>query len=172
MNHSVKSSEASHSVLNTSRDAWADEVEDDDFKPLTREEARQWRKGQSQLSMWAVLRWQIVIAVLAVGVSAVVTADAAVMRSVLYGSTAVIVPTAMVAWRSNRQAARGVSVGAQALLLSFFVWEGVRLLLAVALLAAAPLVLADVNWLALVAGFVLVIKAYGLVFYFHAKRQR
>ena len=43
----------------------ADEAEQDDFKPLTREEAQQWRKLQPRTSVWAVLGWQVVLALLA-----------------------------------------------------------------------------------------------------------
>jgi ATP synthase protein I len=45
----------------------------------------------------------------------------------------------------------------------FFVWELVKVVLTVALLLVAPRVVVDLNWLALVAGFVVTIKMYWLV---------
>jgi ATP synthase protein I len=45
---------------------------------------------------------------------------------------------------------------------AWLVWEGVKLLLALALLAAAPRLVSDVNWLGLVVGLVVVLKGYVL----------
>ncbi len=47
-------------------------------------------------------------------------------------------------------------------LLGFFVWEMVKILLTVALLLVAPIMISDLNWFALVAGFVVTIKVYWL----------
>ena len=49
--------------------------------------------------------------------------------------------------------------GAPKALLALVVIEGVKIMLTLALLLAAPIVVAQVNWLALLAGFVVTIKA-------------
>ena len=48
---------------------------------------------------------------------------------------------------------------AKKLLLALMVIEGIKIMLTLALLLAAPKVVAQVNWLALLAGFVVTIKA-------------
>lgn len=47
-----------------------------------------------------------------------------------------------------------------AAMLKFFVWELIKIALTVALLAAAPWVVKDLHWLALVAGVVVALKMY------------
>jgi ATP synthase protein I len=114
-----------------------------------------------------------VLGLLSTGLSAVITADGVVVKSVAYGALAVLLPTALMAWAMTRSANRPSAVGgAQVSLMGFFVWEGIKLLLVVALLGLAPVLLDAVNWLALVAGFVVVLKAYGLVLLFQSRRRR
>jgi len=151
----------------------ADEVEPDDFKPLTREEAQQWRQAQPHTSVWAVLGWQVVLAVLAACVAALLTRSQPVVVSLLYGAAAVVVPTGLMAWGLTKGAlSRRAVGGAQASLAGFFVWEGAKLLLAIALLALAPRLVPDLSWLALVAGLVVVLKAYWLELWFRARRSK
>jgi len=151
----------------------ADEDAPDDFKPLTREQAQQWRATQPHVSAWSVLRWQAVLALLAVLVAAVLFRRQAVVVSVLYGAFAVLVPSALMAWGLTKSAlSRRASGGAQASLGIFFVWEGAKVLLAIALLALAPRLVPDLSWLALVAGLVVVLKAHWLELWFRARRSK
>ena len=151
----------------------ADEAEQDDFKPLTREEALRWRQQQPRTSVWAVLGWQVVLALLAACVAAALTRSQPVVVSLLYGAAAVVVPTGLMAWGLTKGAlSRRAVGGAQASLAGFFVWEGAKLLLAIALLALAPRLVTDLNWLALVAGLVVVLKAYWLELWFRARRSK
>lgn len=150
-----------------------DEAEQDDFKPLTREEALRWRRQQPRTSVWAVLGWQVVLALLAACVAAALTRSQPVVVSLLYGAAAVVVPTGLMAWGLTKGAlSRRAVGGAQASLAGFFVWEGAKLLLAIALLALAPRLVTDLNWLALVAGLVVVLKAYWLELWFRARRLK
>lgn len=167
MLHSVEKSSASQPRTSSSTDAWDDGVEHEDFKALTREEAAAWRKAQRPLSLWLVFRWQFALASVAVVLAGLLGDWRVIALSVAYGSCAVMVPTALMAWRTRERAA----VSAQSALMQVFVWESVRVLLAILLLASAPLVLGEVSWLGLVAGFVVVLKAYGVVVLFHAKRR-
>ena len=151
----------------------ADEDGEDDFKPLTREQAQQWRASQPRTTVWAVLGWQVVLALVAAVVAWALTQHPAVVMSLLYGAFAVMGPTALMAWGMTKSALSGrASGGAQVSLLGFFVWEGAKLLLAIALLALAPRVVPDLNWLALVAGLVVVLKAYWLELWFRARRSK
>lgn len=149
------------------------DAENENFKPLTREEAQQWRSQQTEVSVWRVLMWQAVLALVVTVLAALLTSDPVVVKSVLYGAAAVVLPSALMAWGVTSSAlARLTSGAAKASLLNFFVWEGIKLVLVIALMASAPAVLGAVNWLALVAGLVVVLKVYGLVFYFQSKRRR
>ena len=150
----------------------ADEAAEEHFKPLTRDEAQQWRSTQPTLSMLWVLVWQVVFALATTAMAALLTRDWVVVKSVVYGATAVVLPSALMAWGVTASAvAQKVSGVAQAALLNFFVWEGVKLVLVMALLGLAPVVLDEVNWLALVAGLVVVLKVVGLVFLVQSKRR-
>jgi ATP synthase protein I len=151
----------------------ADDAAEDDFKPLTREQAQQWRSEQPALSVSKVLVWQALFALGLAGLAAALTSDLVVVKSVLYGAAAVVLPSALMAWGVTSSAvARRVSGVAQASLLNFFVWEGIKLVLVLLLLVLAPVVLDAVNWLALVAGLVVVLKVYGLVLFVQTKRRR
>ena len=45
-----------------------------------------------------------------------------------------------------------------------FSWEFVKLVLCIAMLAAAPRLIPDLNWLALLAGLVVTMKTYWIAF--------
>ena len=47
-----------------------------------------------------------------------------------------------------------------AAMLKFFVWELIKIALTIAFLAAAPWVVKDLHWLALMAGVVVALKMY------------
>lgn len=164
---------------NGQSDTWIDDpvetdgAAEDNFKPLTREEAQQWRSTQPAMSVRLVLVWQVLVALATTALAALLTSDAVVVRSVLYGAAAVVLPSALMAWGVTSSAvAKKVSGVAQASLLNFFVWQGIKLVLVMVLLGLAPVVLDAVNWLALVAGLVVVLKVVGLVFYVQSKRRR
>lgn len=51
-------------------------------------------------------------------------------------------------------------------------WEGVKVLLCIALLSLASVVVPNLNWLALVVGLVFVLKVYWLAFLMLSKAAR
>ncbi|MDP4621613.1 MAG: ATP synthase subunit I [Hydrogenophaga sp.] len=164
---------------NSPANSWIDDPVDsdgaaeDNFKPLTREEARQWRSSQPALSLRWLLMWQVLSALVLAVLAAWLTSDPVVVKSVLYGAAAVVLPSALMAWGVTSSAmARQVSGEAKASLVNFFVWEGIKLMLVLILLGLAPVVLDTVNWLALVAGLVVVLKVFGWVLYVQTKRRR
>lgn len=171
--HPVRKPESSPANTWIEDPVGADEAAEENFKPLTREEAQQWRSTQPTMSVRLVLVWQVVLALATTALAALLTGDWVVVQSVLYGAAAVVLPSALMAWGvSFSAAAQKVSGVAQAALLNFFVWEGIKLVLILALLGLAPVVLDAVNWLALVAGLVVVIKVVGLVFFVQSRRRR
>lgn len=138
-----------------------DGAQEPEFKPLTREEARQWRASQPGLSLWRLVGVQWLVGLLAAAVAALLTQRASVAVSVLYGAATVAIPSALMAYGLTSSALSRLSSGfAQAALVGFLFWEGVKVLLSVALLAAAVWILPEPNWIGLLIGLVLVLKVY------------
>lgn len=136
----------------------ADNVTDVDFKPMSAEAAREWRAANPPMSPWPAVVAQGVVGLAAVAVAWLVSgAEGSQVRSAAYGALAAWLPAVlfarMVARRTRLQA------NAASALLALMVGEGIKIVLTVALLVAAPKVLAQVHWLALLAGFVVTIKA-------------
>ena len=155
---------------------WADEdaVEGDaaEFKPLTPEEVRLWRQRHPALSVWRVVAWQAALALLVWAVAAVgvlVAGDGRWSRvaSVAYGALCAVLPSAVMAWGMTSSAlARWLGAAfpgvARASLAGWLWWEGVKVLLVLAMLASAPRWIPDLSWLGLVVGLVVVLKSYWL----------
>ncbi len=152
-------------------DAWEDEAETEEFKPLTREEAQQWRTRQPDDSVWRVVRWQMALAVLTALAGWALTLKPSVAWSALYGGLSIALPTALMAYGLTSNLLGRMFPGvARASLAGLLIWEGAKILLALAMLWSAPRWVPDLNWLALVAGLVVVLKAYALVFVMRARR--
>jgi ATP synthase protein I len=84
------------------------------------------------------------------------TAKASVGWSAGYGALAVIIPGAVFARGLTSKLS---SVNAGAAMLAFFFWEAVKIALTVAMLFAAPKVVTDLSWPALLVGLVVTMKA-------------
>jgi len=137
------------------------DVEDAEFKPLTAEQAQQLRDANPEPSPWWVIVAQVVAGLIVAGVAWMWTGRPVAGVSALYGALAVAIPAALFV----RGVMRGVTGGAQAVnpsaaMLKFFVWELIKLALTVAFLAAAPWVIGDLSWLAMLAGIVAAMKMY------------
>ena len=106
-----------------------------------------WRLAALPLA--AGLAVAAVFAVAATGISPAVSA--------VYGVFAAWLPMLL----SLQMAARTLrfQFGAPKALAALMVIEGIKIMLTLVLLLAAPIVVAQVNWLALLAGFVVTIKA-------------
>ena len=133
------------------------EAEESDFKPLSAEEAQAWRRHHRAVSVWRVLAMQVLAGVLVVLLAWLVTGKASIAWSAAYGVLAVLVPTLLFARGLQRQQ---FAKSASAAMLGFFVWELLKIVLTVAILAAAPKVVAQLSWLALLAGMVVTMKTY------------
>ena len=151
----------------------ADEAEQDDFKPLTREEAQQWRTRQPALSLWRLVGLQFLVGSSASLLAWLFTQSAPVAWSVLYGAAAVALPSALMAYGMTSSAVSRLLAGvAQAAFAGFLLWEGVKILLAVAMLWLAPVVVPELSWLGLLAGLVLTLKVYWFGFLAQARRSK
>jgi ATP synthase protein I len=137
-------------------DAQDDANGEEAFKPLTAKQAQALREQQPPLSPWRVLAVQAVAGVLVSVVAGVVGGKTSVGWSVAYGALAVLIPGAVFA---RGLTSRLTSVNAGAAMLGFFFWEAVKIALAVAMLFAAPKVVTDLSWPALLAGLVVTMKA-------------
>ncbi len=148
-----------------------DGAQEPEFKPLTREEARQWRASQPVLSPWRLVGVQWLVGLLAALVAGLLWQSASLAASVLYGAAAVALPSALMAYGLTSSAlSRLLSGFAQAAFAGFLFWEGVKVLMSVAMLAAAVWVLPELNWMGLLIGLVLVLKVFWFGFFFQTRR--
>lgn len=154
---------------------WEDEAEAEDFKPLSREEAQQWRARQPETSVWRVVGWQVLLALLAAGVGGLFTQRSAVAWSAFYGGLCIALPSALMAYGLSssplsRALVRALPGVAKVSLAGVLFWEGVKVLLALAMMWLAPRLVSELSWLALVAGLVVALKAYWLEFWMRSRR--
>jgi len=135
------------------------QTQDEEFHPLTAQEAKAWRERHKSLSVWWVVGAQLALAALMAMLCAWFWRDISIGISLMYGALAVVIPAAMFARGLTSSAA---STNATAAAMSFAVWQGIKLVLTVLLLALAPRVLNEISWPALLAGMLLTMKVYWL----------
>jgi len=97
-----------------------------------------------------------------------VTGNAQMFWSAGYGALAVVFPAAVFARGLSKQTS---ALHGNAALAGFFVWELVKIGLTVAMLTAAPKLVEGLNWLALLAGFVVTMKVYWVAMWFRPARK-
>ena len=147
-------------------DTKAEEDEVSDFTPLTAAEARALREKNPSISPWWVVAGQVVVGVLVALISWAVTGSQTVGVSAGCGALAVILPAALFA--------RGVtgkfaSVNAGSAVMSFFLWELVKILVTVGVLLAAQRLVIGLSWPAMLIGLVVTIKVYWVALAFKRK---
>jgi ATP synthase protein I len=143
-----------------SQDPWDDGTEGDAaaepaFKPLTREEAQDLRARLPVMSVWSLLAWQAAAGVVMVALWGLLSLQADKTWSALFGAVSVVVPNALMAWGMTRQSARDAGTP----MLTFAVWELVKIILAVAILVAVVAGFASLSWAALLSTLVVTLKA-------------
>lgn len=136
-----------------------DEADGQDFKPLSRQEAQDLRLRDPAVSPWWIVGMQCVAGLVVALVAWGVSGQAMVGWSAAYGALAVIIPAALFA---RGLMSRFSSINAATAHVGFFLWEAVKLLVALAMVAIAPKLIADLNWLALLAGLFVTLKMYWL----------
>lgn len=139
-----------------------------DAKPLTHEEAILLRPKIVGISAWGVLGVQAVAGLLLVLLVWGLTKQVAWSVSAGYGVLAVVLPAMFFARGLIR--GRKASTASQALAGVFF-WEAVKIVLTLVMLVLAPKVVLNLNWLALLAGFVVTMKASWLAMFWLHKRK-
>ncbi len=141
---------------------WQDEEDGADahtFKALTQEEAQALRKKNPPLSPWLVVRVQLGVGMVAALLAALITGNATVGWSALYGAATVVVPGALMA-RGMTSRLSSMSPGTGAV--SFMLWAAVSIGVSLAMLALAPKLVQPLAWPALLLGMVLCMKVYWL----------
>jgi len=145
------------SIIAPSDDFDAEELEASTFRRLTKQEAQALRELQPSISPWRVIRLQIIVGFVATLLAWGFTMKSSVAWSVAYGALAVIVPAVLFARGLMSQFS---SINAMTAGFGFFVWEAVKIAVSVAMLFAAPKLVAELNWLAMLVGLVVTMKVY------------
>ena len=127
------------------------------FEPLTAEQVAELRKHQPLLSVWRVVGAQVALGLLVATLVWFVSGQMAAVYSAVYGALAVIVPAALFA-RGLTSRVASANVGTA--VFGFFLWEMVKIGLTVAMLFAAPRLVNDLSWPAMLAGLVVTMKVY------------
>ena len=148
----------SNGALGTAKAAsWDDEVEQVLFKPLTREQAQEFRKKHSSISPWRVVATQAVVGVLCCLVTWLATGKISMAWSALYGAGAVVLPGALLA-RGMTRGTESSAAAATRAAIGFLVWEMLKIAVAVAMLVIAAKVVPDLSWPALLITMVVCMK--------------
>ncbi len=135
----------------------ADGSDESEFVALTAEQVQVLRAKHPSISPWSVVAGQVGAGCLVTVVAWLLTDKPHIAWSVGYGALAVVLPAALFA--------RGLtgplsSANASSAALGFFVWEAVKVALTVVMLVAAPKVISELSWPAMLAGLVVAMKVY------------
>lgn len=133
------------------------DAEDDDFKPLTAQEVQDLRRRNPPVSVWRIVAGQVAVGVVVALLAWWISGQARVGWSAAYGALCVVVPAVIFARGVTRG---GPAAGAGSAMARLFGWELVKLVLSAVMLAAAPRLIKDLSWLALLGGMVVVMKTY------------
>lgn len=131
--------------------------QEDTFKPLSAEQVAELRKRLPLLSIWRVVGAQVLLGLLVAFFVWLISGQVDAVYSALYGALAVILPAAFFA---RGLTSRVSALNAGAAVFGFFLWEMVKIGLTVAMLFAAPRLVSDLSWPAMLAGLVVTMKVY------------
>ncbi|WP_158218939.1 ATP synthase subunit I [Roseateles aquatilis] len=142
------------------QDPWDDRTEGDTgdeqaFKPLSREQAQDLRARLPKLSPWTLVGWQAAAGAAMVVLWGLLTWQGDKAWSALFGAGSVVVPNALMAWGMTRRSAMNGGTA----MLSFMVWELIKIILATAILVAVVLGFPPLSWPALLSTLVVALKA-------------
>jgi len=133
------------------------EAEKHSYKRLTKQEAQTLREQQPSTSPWRVIGLQLMVGMVVTLVAWAFTFKVSVAWSAAYGALAVVVPAALFARGLMSQFS---SFNAMTAGFGFFVWEAVKIGVSVAMLFAAPKMVADLDWLVMLISLVVTMKVY------------
>lgn len=140
--------------------------DEEDFIPLTAEQAQTLRAQNPSVSPWWVVLGQVLVGAVVVLATWLLTGSAAAAKSCAWGVLAVVLPAALFARGLTGQFARA-NLGTA--MVSFFVWELAKIVVTVGVMYVAYRVEVNLNWLAMLAGLVLTMKVYWLALGFKPK---
>ena len=146
---------------------WDDEEEDALPVPLTPEQAQALRAELPSISAWQVVAAQAVAGGFVAALCFAFGDRGALGWSALYGAACVVLPTALLARGMARLPVRGAAAAA----VGFMVWEGVKVLLTVAMLVAAVKVVPDLSWPALLAALAVSLSMNWLALLWQGRRK-
>jgi len=135
-------------------------------QPLSAEEARRVRQQNPSVSPWWVVAGQVGVGLVSALLAWAFTGRQDVGWSVAYGASVVAIPAAVFA---RGLTGRIVLLNAGTAAVAFLVWEMVKIALSLAMLAAAPRLVAGLSWPALLVGLVLAMKVYWVALAFAPK---
>lgn len=121
------------------------------------------------VSVWRVLLWQAMVGLVLAAVLGGASGRWAWAFSALYGAASVVLPGLVFA---RGLTGRLSSLNAATAVTGFFVWEFVKIGLTLAMLLAAPQLVTDLSWPALLAGLVVTMKAVWLAVWVQSRRGR
>jgi ATP synthase protein I len=136
----------------------AEKLAKSDYLPLTAAQAQALREIEPAVSPWRIVRLQCGVGVLM-----------ALVAWGLYGVLVVVIPAALFA---RGLMSRFSSINPATASFGFFLWEAVKIGVSVVMLAAAPRLIENLSWLALMAGLVVTLKVYWLALLMRAKPQK
>jgi ATP synthase protein I len=139
--------------------------EPSDFVPLSRAEAQALREAHPAVSPWWVVVGQVGLGTLATLMAWWVFGDR-IALSVGWGVLAAVIPAALFARGLTSQFA---AANPGAAVMSFFVWEFVKIFVTISVLFAAHRLVKDLSWPAMLVGLVLSLKVYWLALAFKRK---
>lgn len=127
------------------------------IRRLSAQEALELRKKNPPVSPWRVVAGQVVVGLLVALAAWLLTGRQNVGWSAGYGALAVAIPAALFA---RGLTGRLASLSPVAAVMGFFVWEMVKIALTVAMLFAAPRLVKDLSWPAMLVGLVVTMQVY------------
>jgi ATP synthase protein I len=139
------------------------------IKPLSAQEARRLREQHPPVSPWWVVAGQAGVGLGAALVAWGLTGKQNVGWSTGYGALAVVIPAALFA---RGLTSRFSSLDASTAAAGFMVWEMVKVASTIALMAAAPKLVRDLSWPAMLVGLILALKVYWLALAFNPRPKR
>ena len=137
-------------------------------KPLSAIEAQQVKENNPSLSPWVVLLGQGSAGLVVSLCAWLLTANPNVGWSALYGAISVVVPGALFA---RGLMSRVSSINPAAAVTGFFLWEMVKIGLVLAMLFAAPRLVPNLSWPAMLVGLVATMKSVWVILWLEAKAR-
>jgi ATP synthase protein I len=139
---------------------------------LTAQQAQELRvrlsKSGSVLSPWHIIAGQLLAGAVFAALAWLVTGKSSVAVSVAYGALAVVIPAAVFARGLMSQFS---SLNALTAGFGFFVWEMIKIVATVVLIAMAPELVADLDWLAMLIGLIVTMKVVFVLLWLLPKIQ-